>query len=213
MQKNTLVAVAAAATLLVGCAGGGLPAAGPTYTAQLQPLNSGVTGSEASGQATFVEDGDRLTIRIRVEGVPANIEHWQHFHGFADGAPATCATAAADSNGDGIVDLIETEPLSGTTMVPFIAHPATMDIPHGTYPVADAGGSYQYEVTVSRAELQAGFAKQFPNQRLDLDKRVVYIHGVPADAPLPSSVSSLGPIPASTTLPIACGVITRGAGK
>lgn len=66
----------------------------------------------------------------------------QHFHGFTDGRNATCAKAAADTSHDGIVDLLETEPTSGTTMVPF-----------------------------------------------------------------PTSVASLGTIPAQVTLPIACGKI------
>ncbi|MCC6560573.1 MAG: hypothetical protein IT478_04385 [Xanthomonadales bacterium] len=44
---------------------------------------------------------------------------------------------------------------------------------------------------------------------IDLDRRVVFIHGVPGDTRLPSTVASLGPIPASVTLPIACGVIKR----
>ena len=35
---------------------------------------------------------------------------------------------AADKNGDGIIDLIETEPMSGTTMVPFHDNPVSMQI-------------------------------------------------------------------------------------
>lgn len=46
---------------------------------------------------------------------------------------------------------------------------------------------------------------------LDLDHRVVFIHGVLPITQLPASVASLGPIPAHTTLPIACGRIERAA--
>lgn len=211
MMKNThllpLAAAVGALALLVGCASA--PAGTATYMAQLQPMNTQVTGGATTGQATFTERDGQLVMDVQVKGAPAGIEHWQHFHGFKDGQNAICPTAANDANHDGIVDLIETGPTSGTTMVPFIQHPASMDIPHGTYPVADASGAYHYRVTVPVAGLQAAFAKQFPGQQLDLDRRVVFIHGVPAATRLPVSVQSLGPIPAQVTLPIACGVIRK----
>lgn len=184
-------------------------AAGVTYGAQLTPMNTSVTGSKATGDARFTVSGDKLVINIKVQGAPPNTIHWQHFHGFKDGQAANCAMQSADKNGDGIVDLIETGPASGTTMVPFDAAPAAMDIAHGTYPKASADGSYTYQQVVSLKDLAAAFAKSFPGQTLNLDKRVVYIHGVPSNTKLPSTVASLGPIPAQVTLPIACGKIER----
>lgn len=178
-----------------------------TYVAELHPMNTKVTGMQATGEARFTVTGDTLTISVDMKGVPPNIEHWQHFHGFKNNHAATCPTATADANHDGIVDLIETEPTSGTTMVPFNADPAAMDIPSDTYPKASADGTYNYQVKVSLKALQAGFAKAFGDRNLDLDRRVVFIHGVPASTNLPATVKSLGPIPAQVTLPIACGKI------
>lgn len=60
---------------------------------------------------------------IEMFDTPANIEHWQHFHGFPDGKDAHVATMDNDLNGDGFIDLPETEPVSGTTMVPFNKNP------------------------------------------------------------------------------------------
>ena len=57
--------------------------------------------------------------------------------------------------------------------------------------------------------LQEAFAKAFAGQKLDLDRRVLMMHGVPLATKLPVSVASLGTIPAQVTLPIACGKITR----
>ncbi len=181
------------------------------YVAHLHALNSNVTRREATGEAKFTIKGDSLTIQIDAEGLPPNMMHLQHFHGFKDNRQATCATAAADVDGDGIIDLIETEPMSGTTMVPFHDDPVSMQIVNDTYPKASAAGSYHYEKTVSLSALTAAFAKTFDDPDLDLDKRVVYIHGVPADTELPASVASLGKIPAQVTLPIACGKIERVA--
>lgn len=181
------------------------------YVAHLAPLNSKVTGSDASGEARFTIEGDRLTIVIDAKGLPPGIMHLQHFHGFTDNREATCPTAAADVNGDGIIDLIETEPMSGTTMVPFHDDPVNMQIVNDTYPKASADGSYHYEKTVSLKALQAAFAKAFKDPDLDLDKRVVYIHTIFPSSKLPASVASLGKIPAQVTLPIACGKIERAA--
>jgi hypothetical protein len=180
------------------------------YKAELSPLNSKVTGSDASGEATFTVSGDQLTIRISIKDVPPNMEHWQHFHGFAKGdEQAQCPTVKDDTNGDGIIDLIETEPKAGTTMAPFNADPAAFAIPKNTYPQSDVNGSYTYEKTVSLKALQTAFEKQFPGQELDLDRRVVFIHGVPSSTKLPPSVASLGDITAQVTLPIACGEIRK----
>lgn len=179
------------------------------YVAHLKSMNDKVTGHDANGEARFTIAGDKLTISIDMKGVPPNMEHWQHFHGFKDNTDAVCPTAAADANGDGIIDLIETGPAAGTTMVPFNADPAAMNIPDDTYPKAAADGTFHYRKTVSLKALTAAFAKAFGSTNLDLDRRVVFIHGVPPATALPGSVASLGTIPAQVTLPIACGTIER----
>lgn len=180
-----------------------------TYVAHLRPLNVRVTGGEAGGEARFVIKGDSLAISIDAHGLPPGMMHLQHFHGFADQRQATCPTAAADANGDGVIDLIETESMAGTTMVPFHADPVSMQIVNDTYPKASAAGSFTYRKTVPLGDLTAAFAKAFGGKSLDLDRRVVFIHGVVAGAKLPVTAASLGDIPAQVTLPIACGEIEQ----
>lgn len=83
---------------------------------------------------------------------------------------------------DGYIDLIETEPVSGTTMVPFD------DVPLD--------------------KLQSKFKEAFGSEDLQLDKRVVYVHGIPDSLALPDTV--VGEVMcygANTTLPIAAGKI------
>lgn len=207
---SVLAAMAVAAGLIAGCAAGGTAHTGPTavYVAELQPMNTGVTGQATTGKAKLIVRGDTLTAIVNVRNAPPNIVHWQHFHGFKDGREASCPSPALDANGDGIVDLIETHPASGRTMVPFIEDPASMNVAHGTYPTASAEGSYTYRETIPLDKLRSAFEKAFGGD-LDLASRVIYIHGVPAGTDLPASVASLGPIPAHTTLPIACGAFTR----
>ena len=145
-----------------------------TYKAEPSSLNKKTTGSKASGEATFTISGDRLTIRVTAKGVAPNIEHLQHLHGFAKSdRKSRCPTARDDKNGDGIIDMVETEPVAGTTMVPFHDEPVSMAIVNDTYPTANEDGSYSYEKTVSLKALEAAFIKKFPDQRLALDRRVL----------------------------------------
>jgi len=180
------------------------------YKAELSSLNVKTTGSKASGEATFTISGDRLRIRVTAKDVPPNLEHLQHFHGFAKGdRTSRCPAARDDKNGDGVIDMVETEPVAGTTMVPLHDDPVSMAVVNDTYPKAGADGSYSYEETVSLKALKAAFIKMFPGQNLDFDRRVVFLHGVPTTTKLPATVGSLDHIPAQVTLPIACGEIRR----
>jgi hypothetical protein len=179
------------------------------YVAKLHPVNTKVTGVETAGEARLSIAGDTLTISVSADKLPPDMMHLQHFHGFKDNRDATCPAEAADVNHDGIIDLIETEPTSGTTMVPFHDDPVSMEIVRDTYPKAGTDGTFQYQKTVSLKDLEAAFAKAFGDKELDLDRRVVFIHGILASTKLPASAASLGTIPAQVTLPIACGEINR----
>lgn len=181
-----------------------------TWRADLAPLNTDASGAEAGGTATLTILDDKLTIAVNAEGTPPGIMHLQHFHGFAEGDEAShCPLPEADANGDGIIDVVETEPLAGTTMVPFHDNPVSMQIVADSYPVGADDGTYHYEKSISLAELRAAFSKAFPDQELDLERRVVFLHGVPEDSALPDGVQSIGDVPAHVTLPIACGELRR----
>jgi hypothetical protein len=215
MRAQLLCAAAIASLAYVPATLAGTPAtkadSQPTivYVAKLHPVNTKVTGFETTGEARFSIAGDTLTISVSAQKLPPDMMHLQHFHGFKDNRDASCPTEAADVNHDGIIDLIETEPTSGTTMVPFHDDPVSMEIVRDTYPKAGADGTFQYEKTVSLKDLDAAFAKAFGDKELDLDRRVVFIHGILASTKLPASAASLGTIPAQVTLPIACGEIKR----
>lgn len=214
MRIQFLCAAAIASLAYVPATLAGAPAtkadSQPTvYIAKLHPVNAKVTGLETTGEARFSINGDALTIDVNAEKLPPDMMHLQHFHGFKDNRDATCPTEAADVNHDGIIDLIETEPTSGTTMVPFHDDPVSMEIVRDTYPKADADGTFHYKKTVSLKDLEAAFAKAFGDKELDLDRRVVFIHGIISSTKLPASAASLGTIPAQVTLPIACGEIKR----
>lgn len=177
------------------------------YVAKLVPVNAGKIGTSASGTADLQVADGKLIVAIDVAGLTPGLMHLQHFHGFPDGKDATCPTAKEDTNGDGYVDLIETEAVAGTTMLPFHDHPATLEIPNDTYPVADKNGAASYRHTDSVDELETALKEKLKAPALDLAKRVIFVHGVPSDAKLPETVKSLPGVPAQVTIPVACGKI------
>jgi hypothetical protein len=185
---------------------------GQTFTAQLSPVNAGLLGSTPTGEARLEILGDSMTIMVDVRGVPPGMAHLQHFHGFEDGSAARCPGAEADQNGDGIIDVVETAPMAGTTMVPFHGEPKNMEIAAETYPHADQQGSYSYRRTVALEELRSAFREKFGGN-LDLDRRVVFIHGVPQDMHLPATAETKAGLPAHATLPIACGELRSVGGS
>ncbi|AUJ30774.1 hypothetical protein [Liquorilactobacillus hordei] len=180
------------------------------YIAEIVPLNSEVIGTKAHGKAVFIEEGDHLNIKIDMFDTPANMQHWEHFHGFPNGEIAQIATKEQDVNHDGFVDLPETEAVSGTTMVPFDNAPHHMHIPNDNYPISDDKGYFSYEINVPLNELQKKFKEVFGTDDLELDKRVIYVHGVPQDFKLPDTVAGeVGCYDTHVTLPIAVGKIVE----
>ena len=181
------------------------------YRAEIQPLNAEKIGTAAHGYVEFLQEEEELKIKLEMFDTPANIQHWEHFHGFPDGKEAQVPTLAQDSNGDGWIDLPETESVSGTTMGPLDNAPHEMTIPNDGYPVADAKGYYSYEKTVPLKALKAKFKEVFGTDDLQLEKRVVYIHGIPRSLDIPDTVG--GKLTESydqyVTLPIAAGKIQR----
>lgn len=182
-----------------------------TFMARFSALNAHLLDSTPSGEATVEVRGDSLIVTVDATGLPPGMPHLQHFHGFEDGSAARCPGADADENGDGIIDVTETAAMAGTTMVPFHGDPTTMEIDADTYPRADDQGAYTYRHAVALQPLRSAFQEKFGGD-LDLSRRVVFIHGVPADHELPETVETKAGLPAHATLPIACGSLEPTSG-
>ncbi len=185
----------------------GTAQAGNGYVAELKPLNADKLGQAAQGTATLKVEQGQLRIRVKAQGLAPGAVHLQHYHGFPDGKDAKCPTAGDDTNGDGYIDLIETEPMAGTTLVPFHENPVSLKIKAHSYPKADSRGRMEYEGTAPIDELEQALADKHGIADIDFDKRVVFLHGTAKNADLPDSVRSLPDVPAQVTLPVACGEI------
>lgn len=174
------------------------------FTAEFQAVNPQLTTNDVSGQAILTIAGDDLRITLIAKGMPAGMR-LAHIHGFITEQASSCPAADADVNGDGIVDLIETEPSAGVTLIPFNADPAGLKILSDSYPISSADGLVIYQATLSLAALNDAIAAEYDIANLNLADRVIFIHGVADEVMLPDTVQSLPNVPARVTVPIACG--------
>lgn len=177
------------------------------YTVEINGMNPSLANGEIFGEAILLIHDGQLTITLATKGLKPDMMHLQHIHGFVDGRKSTCPTSTADANGDGVVDLIETEPAAGTTLIPFNATPVDLQIKSDTYPTADSDGLITYHITVPLERLEESVRKEYDIDRLSLENRVIFIHGIPENDPLPNSAESLPGVPSHITVPVACGEI------
>ncbi len=196
-----------AGMVVTACGDGEEPVPPPQiFRATLSSLNTGVHGDTISGTVTLDVSEDSVRIRIDATGLPPGMTHLAHYHGFVDSVEdAYCPGVAADTNNDTIVDLIETQAVSGVTMVPFHNDPVSLEIQAEGYPTADSAGNLTYEKTIGLTALKSALSQKFGIDDPRFSSRVVYLHGVSPDNSLPASVASLPDVPAHVTLPIACG--------
>lgn len=176
------------------------------FTATMNEMNPQLTDGAVSGQAILTVDGGQLHIDLIMKGLPAGMR-LAHIHGFMTDEVSTCPAATADTNSDGIVDLLETEPAAGTTLIPFNGDPAGLQILSDTYPVASADGILVYDMTVPLDKLDGAMKDTYKIDDLALGNRVIFVHGVADGATLPDTVQSLPGVPATVTVPIACGEV------
>lgn len=181
------------------------------YQADLQNLNGAVKAGQAiDGTAKFTVDGNIVTIEVEAFSLPPNMMHLQHLHDFKDGSEAKCPPfEEADDNDDGVVDLIETRDYSGITMIPLHENPVSLEIKTETYPTANEEGDLTYTNSFTLDSMATAVEEKYGIENFDLENFVIFLHGISEMVDLPESVQSLPDVPASVTLPIACGQLQK----
>ncbi|HEU4642988.1 MAG TPA: hypothetical protein VFS44_11085 [Gemmatimonadaceae bacterium] len=194
------------------------------YVAELHPLNAAVQNAldperadgplgVARGKAFFTIRNGQFSARVDARGLEPNMPHAQHIH-----TATRCPPAAADVNGDGIVDVIEGVPFYGPILIPLDDNLAVQGA--GAFPVATGRqGSIQYQASVALNTLLADLDAPDPDPTdaivklngapLALETRHVVLHGVDIHTFLPPSVATLGTAPPQATLPVACGPVRK----
>src|SRR4051812_46706634 len=185
----TTMALAAAATALSGCLGGGEqhgagehgPHSHAPSTAQQRPATSTalrevqlhpLNGSRVHGAARVLLRDGELSVESFVSGAAPGRVHMQHIHVPRGGANGTCPTRALDANGDGLVSLKEGLGSYGPPVVSL-----------EPFPKLAAASSWNYAANLTAPP------------RVALDRGVVVLHGMRVGDKY------------DELMPIACGVI------
>jgi len=162
-----------------------------TFTAQLAPLNPGLSYRPVHGVAKFkIKDGV-LSVKVNASGVQPGMFHPQHVH-----MRESCPPGDADG-GDGVLNVADGLPFYGGVLFWLDGNLEDPGNNGGLPNPQNAGGAETYSATASVAALEAALG-----QPLDLANRVVVLHGVD-----PSTDLSADPNANTVSLPIACGSI------
>ncbi len=144
------------------------------YRAILTDLN----GIGASGQVDLRLDTDAqtLAVRVRASGLAPDMTHIQHIHGVT-GGDSKSPPPAADTDGDGFIELLEGVPFYGPIILSLTDDtvPGLAGFP--TAPGGEIDFSYTYDLIGSPA-FNAGFGIA---DLLPLQNREIVIHGAFTD--------------------------------
>jgi hypothetical protein len=183
------------------------------YAAQLRAANPSITGT-INGTARFMIQGDEMTVEVNATGLPPGV-HMQHVH-----ADQPCPPPSADTNGDGVIDVIEGTPFIGCILLPLNVGLNPLNMSPDSFPVADSNGTLTFTESGSVSTIidelsgpavidpDTGMTK-LGEAAFDLASFSVEIHGVAPDTSLPPTAQTLPGMPPQMTLPIACGEIVR----
>lgn len=184
------------------------------YLAIFETINPQIT-SKITGAFTFSreKDVDEVVGDVRITNAGPAILHAQNVR-----LGTRCPTANDDTNADGIIDAREGEAVYGGIYFPLDGDLSSQSSHDGEFPVGDVYGNYiwsrmtNFSKFISDLRYQGdsgGYFKLGPKEPMDLEGRVVVIHGVDSAAGLPATVASVGRFANHQSLPIACGVIGK----
>ncbi|MCM2349385.1 MAG: hypothetical protein NDI69_05135 [Bacteriovoracaceae bacterium] len=157
-----------------------------TFRAVLNPENPDISNATAAAQISI--QGDEIKAQVFFGNGEETI-HAQHIH-----SGTRCPTIEDDSNGDGVIDANEAQAVYGPAIIPLDSELSTTI---GNFPT---GASYVYDESGSFSQLLSNFNLQ----GLNVEGKVINIHGVPESVELPPTAQG-----GKAAFPITCGVLQK----
>jgi hypothetical protein len=180
------------------------------YRAILRPLNHALSGWFPNGKADIKISGDSVEVKSWMDD-SANVVHIQSIH-----AGLRCPRAEDDKNRDGVVDYAEAVAVAKPVLVPLDGNlNSQLDgmamFPKGNFNYFQKASlqSLMGDLTAADDNTSDHIVKLAPGKTLDLSGRVVMVHGIVSNRPLPGSVGVIAGLTPQASVPIACGVIER----
>lgn len=185
------------------------------YSVSFQSVNASVNGNEVNGTGQVVLDGGHFGVSYIVSGVFPDSTHMSHIHKGPD-----CPTAAQDTNGDGVIDVIEAGVTDGGILVNLDGDLSTFDAGSDHISSPDLYGNLFYIGSGSYSSMiddlhrpapdpKTGIITLAPGENFDLDHAVIVIHGINPGKNLPGSAQSVKGFTSNQSLPIACGKLKK----
>lgn len=157
-----------------------------TFRAILNPENPDISSAAATAEVSI--QGDEIKAQVFFGNGEATT-HAQHIH-----SGARCPTATDDANADGVIDANEAQAVYGPAVIPLDSDLSTDT---GSFP---SGANYSYDETGSFSQMLANFNLQ----GLNVEGKVINIHGVPDSTELPATAQG-----GKAAFPVACGVLQK----
>lgn len=187
------------------------------YLAVFEPINHQITG-KVTGAFTFSRDKaeDEIVGDVRLNNAGPKLIHAQYVR-----SGTRCPEAKDDTNADGVIDAKEGEAVYGRILFPLDGDLSSQSSHDGEFPVGNNYGSYIYskvaKFTTFIKDMRAhssedGYVKLKSDEPLQINGRVVVIHGVDQASDLPATVAGVGRMSNYQSLPIVCGVIWKVLG-
>ena len=173
-----------------------------SYRALLRPFNNHLNGFLPSGIAEIEIREDQVTVKTLLDD-DGRVMHMQSIH-MGNRCPIT---ARDDQNGDTYVDIKEMEAITGAVLFPLDGDLNSHEEGAGQYPM---GRGFTYIKKASLSKL-AGDVKSRTGQNLNLEGRVIIIHGVDPRTRLPDTFATKDNLTPQAAAPIVCGIIKREA--
>lgn len=184
------------------------------HLAVFETLNLAVS-KKLTGAFTFSREKgtDEMVGDVRLTNAGPGLLHAQYVR-----VGSRCPSIQDDTNQDGIIDAVEGEAVYGKVLFPLDGDLSSQSGSAGYFPVGDKYGNYNYSEVASFKDFMLdlrekdsndGYYKLPRNQPLNIEGRVVVVHGVEATTVLPETVRTLGRLANHQTLPIVCGIVKK----
>lgn len=184
------------------------------YAADLWPINYNLHFKKIGGVAV-TREGDIFSASVVMKYGPVNTRHRQAFY-----SGRRCPNLTDDLNKDAYIDILEAKLAMGRIIIPLDGDLDSQMGGKNEHALGDKNGKYFYQRSASFERMFADLktpdedpgdnvVKIGQDDGITLPGRVLVIHGLTEQVPLPESVATTDGETAHDSIPVACAVLWK----